>query len=69
MKKIVFNLVLAGLFMNFGFPILIDEWRDYQFNHSKILQLKNMSADELMNRFDEVVLEIIEFENPSQEQA
>ena len=69
MKKIVFNLVLAGLFMNFGYPILIDEWRDYQFNHSKILQLKNMSADELMNRFDEVVLEIIEFENPSPEQA
>ena len=69
MKKIVFNLVLAGLFMNFGYPILIDEWRDYQFNHSKILQLKNMSAEELMNRFDEVVLEIIEFENPSPEQV
>lgn len=69
MRKIIFNLMLAGLFMNFGYPILIDEWRNYQFNHSKILQLKNMSADELMNRFDEVVLEIIEFENPSPEQA
>ena len=62
MKKIVFNLILAGVFMNFGYPILVDEWRDFQFKNSDMEALKNMSADELMNRF-EFVLEKIEFEN------
>lgn len=62
MKKIIFNLILAGIFMNFGYPILVDEWRDFQFKNSDMEALKNMSADELMNRF-EFVLEKIEFEN------
>ena len=62
MKKIIFNLILAGVFMNFGYPILVDEWRDFQFKNSDMEALKNMSADELMNRF-EFVLEKIEFEN------
>ena len=62
MKKIVFNLILAGVFMNFGYPILVDEWRDFQFKNSDMEALQNMSADELMNRF-EFVLEKIEFEN------
>ena len=62
MKKIVFNLILAGVFMNLGYPILVDKWRDFQFKNSDMEALKNMSADELMNRF-EFVLEKIEFEN------
>ena len=62
MKKIIFNLILAGVFMNFGYPILVDEWRDFQFKNSDMEALKNMSADELMNRF-EFVLDKIDFEN------
>ena len=62
MKKIIFNLILAGVFMNFGYPILVDEWRDFQFKNSDMEALKNMSADELMNRFD-FVLDKIDFEN------
>tara|TARA_B100000900_G_scaffold415547_1_gene445916 strand:+ start:1512 stop:2198 length:687 start_codon:yes stop_codon:yes gene_type:complete len=61
MKKILFNLILAGVFMNFGYPILLNEWRDFQFKNSDMEALKNMSADELMNRF-ELVLEKIEFD-------
>ena len=67
MKKLLFNLILAGLFMNFGYPILIDKWRDYQFKNSDMEALKNMSADDLMNRF-ELVLEKIDFDIPSTEQ-
>ena len=48
--------------MNFGYPILVDEWRDFQFKNSDMEALKNMSADELMNRFD-FVLDKIDFEN------
>lgn len=62
MKKIIFNLILAGVFMNFGYPILVNEWRDFQFKNSEMEALKNMSADELMNRF-ELVLEKIDFDN------
>ena len=47
MKKLLFNLILAGLFMNFGYPILVDKWRDYQFKNSDMEALKNMSADGL----------------------
>ena len=47
MKKLLFNLILAGLFMNFGYPILVDKWRDYQFKNSDMEALKNMSADDL----------------------
>ena len=62
MKKLLFNLILAGLFMNFGYPLLVDKWRDYQFKNSDMEALKNMSADDLMNRF-ELVLEKIDFDN------
>ena len=48
--------------MNFGYPILVNECRDFQFKNSDMEALKNMSADELMNRF-ELVLEKIDFEN------
>lgn len=47
MKKLLFNLILAGLFMNFGYPILVDKWRDYQFKNSDMEALKNMSAVDL----------------------
>lgn len=48
MKKILFNLFLAGLFMNFGYPEMMYQFNKIRFSGSLVEQLNQIDINELI---------------------
>ena len=58
MKKIIYNLFIAGLFMNFGYPELQYQYNKFKFSGSIVEQLNQIDVNDLINNsekyFDEL---------------
>lgn len=58
MRKIIYNLVISGIFMNFGYPELQYQYNKFKFSGSLVEQLNQIDVNDLIsnseNYFDEL---------------
>jgi murein DD-endopeptidase len=66
MKRFLSNIILAGLFMNFGYPEVQYQYNKWRFKDSLMAEIKNMDVNDFMSISSKYLEEIHpEYEKPT----
>jgi len=61
MKKIIYNLFISGLFMNFAYPELQHQYNKFRFSGSLVEQLNQIDVNDLISNSDKYFDELGNF--------
>ena len=53
MKKFIANIILAGLFMNFGYPEILYQYQKWRFKDSLMAEIKDMNVNDFVSQSSE----------------
>jgi len=60
MKKFIANIILAGLFMNFGYPEVLYQYQKWRFKDSLMAEIKNMNVNDFVSQSSEYFNHILQ---------